>query len=63
VIHLAARTHGVSGVVVGPGAYFRQLVQLNEGIIERSEAVDAIAAQLNDISEIFVKSQAASEVR
>jgi myo-inositol catabolism protein IolC len=63
VVRLAARTHGISGALVGPGAYFRQLVQLNEGIIERAEAVDAIAAHLCDISEIFEKSHTASEVR
>lgn len=62
VISLAARTLGVSGVLIGPGAYYRHLVQLNEGIIERDEAVEVIAAQLGDIGEIFEKSRTTSEV-
>jgi hypothetical protein len=35
---------------------------LNEGIIERDQAVEVIAAQLGDIGEIFEKSRATSEV-
>lgn len=62
VISLAARTLGVSGVLIGPGAYYRHLVQLNEGIIERDQAVEVIAAQLGDIGEIFEKSRTTSEV-
>jgi myo-inositol catabolism protein IolC len=62
VVQLAARTHGVSGVLVGPGFYFRHLVQLQEGIIERSEATDVIASHLSEISGIFEKSRSTSEV-
>ena len=62
IISLAARTRGVSGVLIGPGAYYRHLVQLNEGIIKRDEAVDVIAAQFGDIGEIFEKSRTTSEV-
>jgi myo-inositol catabolism protein IolC len=62
VIRTAARTHGVTGVLIGPGAYFRHLVQFNEGIIEREEAVDIIASHLGDIGEIFEKSRSTSEV-
>ncbi len=59
---LAARTTGVTGVMIGPGAYFRHLVQLHEGIIERDEAVDVIATHFRDIGEIYAKSRTASEV-
>ena len=62
VISLAARTLGVSGVLIGPGAYYRHLVQLNEGIIKRNEAVDVIAAHFGDIGNIFEKSRSTSEV-
>ena len=62
VISLAARTLGVSGVLIGPGAYYRHLVQLNEGIIERNEAVDVIAAHFGDIGNIFENSRSTSEV-
>ena len=62
VVRLAARTHGVSGVLVGPGVYFRHLVQLHEGIIERSEATGVIASHLGKICGIFEKSRSASEV-
>lgn len=62
VVGIAARTHGIDGVLIGPGAYFRHLVQFNEGLIERSEAVAAIASHLNEVNEIFEKSRAASRV-
>ncbi|MBT4124799.1 MAG: hypothetical protein HOJ22_03530 [Chloroflexi bacterium] len=62
-VEMAARTPGVAGVLIGPGAYFRHLVQYNEGIIERSEAVEVIAAHLGDIDGIFEKSHSATEVR
>jgi myo-inositol catabolism protein IolC len=62
VIRVAARTHGVAGVLIGPGAYYRHLVQFHEGIIEREKAVDVIADHLVDVSEIFENSRTASEV-
>jgi myo-inositol catabolism protein IolC len=62
VVRVAARTHGVSGVLVGSGVYLRHLVQLQVGIIERSEATDVIASHLSEISGIFEKSRSASEV-
>ena len=62
VVRLAARTHGVSGVLVGPGVYFRHLVQLQEGIIERSEATNVIASHLSEINGIFENSRSVSEV-
>ena len=54
-VMLAARTLGISGVLIGPGVYFRPLLQFNEGIIERVEAVASIAGHLGDINEIFEK--------
>ncbi|MEE8045582.1 MAG: hypothetical protein V3T49_01950 [Dehalococcoidia bacterium] len=62
VIRVASRTHGIAGVLIGPGAYYRYLVQLHEGIIQRDEAVEVIASRISDISEIFEKSRTASEV-
>jgi len=61
-VEIAARTHGVAGVLIGPGAYYRHLVQFNEGIIERAEAVDVIASHLGDIDQIFEESRTTSEV-
>ncbi|NQW19271.1 MAG: hypothetical protein HQ477_00900 [Chloroflexi bacterium] len=62
-VSLAARTLGISGVLISPGAYYRHLVRLNQGIIERDVAVEVIAAQFGNIGRIFEKSRAASEVR
>jgi myo-inositol catabolism protein IolC len=62
VVRLAALTHGIDGVLIGPGAYYRHLVQFNEGIIERNEAVATIASHFEEISGIFEKSRTASEV-
>ena len=62
VIELAAKTPGIAGVLVGPGAYYRHIVRYSEDLIERDEAVDTIAEYLTDISDIFARSRAASEV-
>jgi hypothetical protein len=61
-IRLAARTLGISGLLVGKGVYFGLLQRLNQGIIERDEVVASVAAYLGDISEIFEKSRKTSEV-
>ena len=61
VVKLAARTHGVDGLLIGPGAYYRHLVRLNEGLIERTEAIGAIASHLNESNELFAQSHAASK--
>ena len=61
IVELAARTRGVEGLLIGPGAYFRHLVRFNEGLIGRSEAISAIASHMNDSNEIFEKSRTASK--
>ena len=61
-VRLAARTRGITGVLIGPGAYFDHLVQFNEGIIERDEAVGSIATYLGDINAVFEKARTRSEV-
>ena len=61
VVKLAARTHGVDGLLIGPGAYYRHLVRLNEGLLERTEAIGAIASHLNESNELFEQSHAASK--
>ncbi len=62
VVRLAARMHGTVGMLIGPGAYYRHLVQLNEGVIERDEAVGVIATRLVEIAEVFERSRTTSEV-
>ncbi|MDA1278953.1 MAG: hypothetical protein O3B95_02790 [Chloroflexi bacterium] len=62
VVRVAAHTPGIDGVLIGPGAYFRQLVQFSEGLIDRGEAINAIASHLNDVDEIFEKSRSTSKV-
>ena len=61
VVKLAARTQGVDGLLIGPGAYYRHLLRFNGGLIERAEAISAIATYLNDSSELFEKSRASSK--
>ena len=61
IVTLAARTYGIDGLLIGPGAYFRHLVRFNEGLIERSEAIRAIASHLNESNETFEKSRSASK--
>ena len=62
VIRVAARTHGIAGVLIGPGAYYRHLMQFHEGVIKREETVDVIAEHLGEISNIFENSRTTSEV-
>ena len=62
ITQLAARTHGVDGLLIGPGAYYHQLVDLNKGRIGRDEVVLSIANHLTNMSELFQKSRAASPV-
>ena len=61
VVRLAARTHGIDGLLIGPGSYYRHLVQFNESLIERTVAIGAIASYLNETDDIFEKSRAASK--
>ena len=62
IAHLAARTPGIDGMLVGPGAYFQHLVRFNNDSITRAEAIDAIALHLRDLDEIFENSRSASRV-
>ena len=59
---LAARTHGVDGLLIGPGAYYSDLVDYNAGNIQRDEAILSIANHLIDTSELFEQSRATSPV-
>ncbi|MDG0865659.1 hypothetical protein [Candidatus Lucifugimonas marina] len=60
-VKMAATTPGITGVFIGPRAYFGHLVQFNEGNIKRDEAVEVIANHLNDIGGIFEKSYTPTE--
>ena len=62
ITRLAARTHGVDGLLIGPGAYYHQLVDFNKGSIGRDEAIRSIANHLLNLSELFVRSRVASTV-
>ena len=62
ITRLAARTHGVDGLLIGPGAFYHQLVDLNKGRIARDEAILSIANHLINMSELFEKSRVASPV-
>ena len=62
ITRLAARTHGVDGLLIGPGAYYHQLVDFNKGCIGRDEAIRSIANHLINMSELFERSRAASTV-
>ena len=62
ITRLAAQTHGVDGLLIGPGAYYHHLVDFNKGGIGRNEAIRSIANHLIDMSELFERSRAASPV-
>lgn len=62
ITHLAARTPGIDGMLVGPGAYFQHLVRFNNDSITRAEIIDAIALHLRHLHEIFENSRSESTV-
>ena len=62
ITRLAAQTHGVDGLLIGPGAYYHQLLDFDKGRISRDEAIISIANHLINMSELFEKSRAASPV-
>lgn len=62
ITRLAARTHGVNGLLIGPGVYYRDLVNFNAGNIQRDEAILSIANHLIHTSELFERSRATSPV-
>ena len=62
ITRLAARTHGVDGLLIGPGAYYRDLVNYNADNNQRDEAILSIANHLIDTSKLFEQSRSASPV-
>ncbi len=53
VVKRAAKTLGVGGLLVGPGAYFRPLALYNSGETDRTAAITAISEYVQDLNEIF----------
>ncbi len=62
ITQLAARTHGIDGLLIGPGAYYHQLVEFTQKTIGRDEAIGSIANHLISISKLFEESRATSAV-
>ncbi len=61
-VQMAARTTGVTGVLVGPSAYFRQLALHNSGEMNRADAVTAIASGFRARCEGFSEARRTSDV-
>jgi myo-inositol catabolism protein IolC len=59
---LAARTAGVSGMLVGPDIYFATLLKLSQGEVERQDAVSSIASQVKKLWEVFADSKKTADV-
>ena len=62
IARLAARSPGVDGVMVGPGAFVSQLRQLRNGSLDRGTAVNLIAASLCRIWDSYEAALRPSEV-
>ena len=60
---LAARSPGIDGIMVGPGAFVSQLTRLTDHSIERETAVTHIAGSLGNIWSAFTAAYQTSEVR
>ena len=61
-VETAARTTGVTGLLAGPAAYFRQLALHNSGEMERTDAVAAIASRFGALCEAFCEARRTSGV-
>jgi hypothetical protein len=59
---LAARTLGVTGIVIGPAAYFSHLARLHQGMVTEDEATDAIARRMHSLYRIFSDARATSDI-
>lgn len=59
---LAARTLGVTGMLIGPAAYFAQLARMREGLITEDEAVEQIGRRINSLQRIFHDARSTVEV-
>ena len=62
VIRLAARTTGVGGLLVGPQAYFNDLVQFDQGNIDRDDAVASIATRFEELWSLYSGARATSDI-
>ena len=58
----AARTPGVSGILIGPGAYARVLRDYHTGKIGREETVEKIANAVGSIGKRFIDALATSDI-
>lgn len=59
---LAARTLGVTGILIGPATYFAQLAQLNQGLISEDEATERIARRIHSLHRVFLDARATADV-
>ncbi len=62
MITLAARTPGVSGILIGPGAYSQILRDYHAGMIGREDAVEKIADAVGSIGMMFIDALTTSDV-
>ena len=62
VAEMAARTPGVSGVLVGPGAYYNALLSLHQGHSVQEDAVQSIGKTINEIWAVYLRAAARSEI-
>lgn len=62
IVRLAARTPGVTGLLVGPGAYCDTLTLYHKGIIDRDTAVGHISSNVRAFTSIFTDAKHRSSV-
>jgi myo-inositol catabolism protein IolC len=62
VAWLAARTTGVSGLVIGPAGYYRYLASYVSGDITRDAAVAAISERYRRLRSLFTEARRTSNV-
>jgi myo-inositol catabolism protein IolC len=61
-VRLAARTVGVTGLLIGPAFYFRQLALFNSEQMSRTDAVTGIASQFRALCDEFSAARRTSDV-
>ena len=62
IVRLAARTTGVTGLLIGPGAYFDPLARYHEGVIDLEEAVELVSSSVRQLASMFTDARNRSGV-
>lgn len=62
IVRVAARTAGVTGLLIGPSTYYDSIARYNDGKIGREQATREVAANVGELVSLFTRARKTSEV-